>query len=125
MGYWCEKCGEVALSPFPYPLDGRKHEHAQLACTGRVIPIATICDPPEPTVIEASDLAPGMVGKIDDADGEWLVTMDVHVDDVGFAWSLRMDSICDPGGVQYVAGRGRPCCPAFCAGWASPTTSRT
>ena len=31
-------------------------------CKGmRVTPIAVICDPPEPTVIDESDLAPGMV----------------------------------------------------------------
>lgn len=99
---WCTKCGAD-----PAWWLWRSGEH--VGCGGRVIPIATICNPPEPTTIDESDLAPGMVGKIDDADGEWLVTMDVHVDDVGFAWSLRMDSICDPGGVQYVAGPRRRC----------------
>lgn len=29
--------------------------------TEKTIPIATICDPPEPTTIDKSDLAPGMV----------------------------------------------------------------
>lgn len=99
MRYHCIKCNEDDV-----------HVHAgdgyHFGCSGRAIPIATICDPPEPTVIEASDLVPGMVGKIDDVD---LVTMDVHVDDDGLAWAQRIGSICDPSGVRYVAGRGTPC----------------
>ena len=105
---YCLKCGDVALSPFPYPLDGRKHDHAQLACNGRVIPIATICDPPEPTVIEASDLAPGMVVVAVDEPPygtTLLATPDVVLLVNGETWAFRM-SLVDEVDALWVAEGG-------------------
>lgn len=86
------------------------------------IPIATICDPPEPTVIEASDLAPGMVVvAVDDHDGlysEWLCTPDAHLS-LGryqhLVWARRQEPHWHQDGVivgrrvRRVAGKGRPC----------------
>lgn len=82
---WCTKCGTD-------PAWWLWRSGVHVGCGGRVIPIATICDPPEPTVIDESDLAPGMVVAITDIDGDWLCTPDVHLSDDGIAWALRMDS---------------------------------
>ena len=51
---WCEKCGREVIWEF-----GVVESHYIDGCNGRVIPIATLCS--EPTVIDESDLAPGMV----------------------------------------------------------------
>ena len=59
--FHCLECGDLAVhGPHPFPwLKGHGHTHTVSGCTGRVIPIATLCS--EPTVIDESDLAPGMV----------------------------------------------------------------
>ena len=55
MSYFhCLGCGQKAI----FVDKNMRHE---TCLGGRVIPIATLCDPPEPTVIDESDLAPGMV----------------------------------------------------------------
>lgn len=66
MRKWCEKCGELEAmaNPFPWIPGGEARAHRAGCPGGRVIHIATICEPPEPTVIEASDLAPGMLATI-------------------------------------------------------------
>ena len=82
MRKWCEKCGELEAmaNPFPWIPGGEARAHRAGCPGGRVIPIATICDPPEPTTIDESDLAPGMVVvAVDDYDWphrEWLCTPD-------------------------------------------------
>ena len=55
-GFYCLKCNESAV--YVYANDGH-----HFGCRGRVIPIATLCN--EPTIIDESDLAPGMVGVIE------------------------------------------------------------
>lgn len=83
-GFHCLKCGDVpdgTLHEVWYP---HKRHGEHYGCGGRVIPIATICDPPEPTVIEASDLAPGMVVvAVDDVDlsspQSFVCSPDVHL----------------------------------------------
>ena len=47
----------IGMSPLGAVVIG----HATGCKAMRVTPIAVICDPPEPTVIDESDLAPGMV----------------------------------------------------------------
>lgn len=84
---------------------------------GRVIPIATICDPPEPTVIDESDLAPGMVVvAVDDcgtASESFLCSPDVimYDDMYGEVMAKRMRYLDDlnESVVRRIAGRGRPC----------------
>ena len=53
--FHCLKCGD--LSP-PFYVQAGTSEHFP-SCGGRIIPLATLCN--EPTVIDESDLAPGMV----------------------------------------------------------------
>jgi len=112
----CTKCGDLNGQNF---WDRRTGKH--VGCGGRVIPIATICDPPEPTVIDESDLAPGMVVvAVDDHDGlyrEWICTPDAHLA-LGryhqLVWARRQDPHWHREGVivdrhvRSVAGRGRP-----------------
>ena len=93
--YWCEKCGELEAmaNPFPWIPGGEAHAHRAGCPGGSVIPIATICDPPEPTVIEASDLAPGMVVVAVDElfyGMALLVTPDVVLLSHGKTWAFRM-----------------------------------
>ena len=59
--FHCLKCGDLtpANDPFPWMPGGQAHAHRAGCPGGRVIPIATLCN--EPTVIDESDLAPGMV----------------------------------------------------------------
>lgn len=50
------------------------------------IPQATLCDPPEPTAIDASDLAPGMVVvAVDDTEplDAWVATPDAILTTAG------------------------------------------
>lgn len=54
-GFYCLTCC------FNVPTGQHFYEHCCGYSDCRVIPIATLCDPPEPTVIDESDLAPGMV----------------------------------------------------------------
>lgn len=80
--FHCLKCGDP--SPTFYVQAGAG-EHFP-SCGGRVIPIATPCHPPEPTVIDESDLAPGMVGviKSEGSGMTWAVpACDVSVDHNG------------------------------------------
>ncbi len=107
---WCTKCG---VDPAWWLWRSGVH----VGCGGRVIPIATICDPPEPTVIEASDLAPGMVVvAVDDcgtASDPFLCSPDVIMyDDMhGEVMAERMRYLDEVDGlvVRRVAGKGRPC----------------
>ncbi len=60
MTRFCLKCGNLSERNNPFPwLKGEAHAHRPGCPGGRVIPIATLCS--EPTVIDESDLAPGMV----------------------------------------------------------------
>ena len=105
--YWCEKCGEIEASPFAWPIDGRRYMHRAGCPGGRVIPIATLCS--ELTVIEESDLAPGMVVV---AVEDWtfghtaLVSPDVVLHDDGMItaplWCVLENATTDD--VRYVAG---------------------
>lgn len=86
MRYHCIKCNEDDV-----------HVHAgdgyHFGCSGRAIPIAIICDPPEPTVIDASDIAPGMVVVAVDEPFygmALLVTPDVVLLSHGKTWAFRM-----------------------------------
>jgi len=84
---WCTKCGTD-----PAWWLWRSGEH--VGCGGRVIPIATICNPPEPTTIDESDLAPGMVVvAVDDwtpgRESVWLMTPDAVLVGAGFSVSER------------------------------------
>ena len=112
---WCEKCGELEASPFAWPIDGRRYVHRAGCPGGRVIPIATICDPPEPTVIDESDLAPGMVVvAVDDVTSStpqsWVCSPDAHLSLVGWVTvaAIRMSFLTgnsfDAQVVRYVAG---------------------
>lgn len=82
----------------------------------RPIPVATICDPPEPTEIEASDLAPGMVVvAVDEPDGDihppraWICTPDAHIPGDVFAMGTRNGFHDEPPSViRYIAGRSPP-----------------
>jgi len=104
---WCTKCGAN-----PAWWLWRSGEH--VGCGSRVIPIATICDQPEPTVIEASDLAPGMVVvAVDDcgtASEAFLCSPDVIMyDDMYEVMAKRMrylDEV-DESVVRRVAGPRR------------------
>lgn len=88
-------------------------------CGGRIIPIATTCDPPEPTVIDESDLAPGMVVVAVDDDRNpldaWLTTPDAALNGNGLVCMLDGFYLADlkheqsSSWVERVAGRGRPC----------------
>ena len=112
---WCTKCGTD-----PAWWLWRSGEH--VGCGGRVIPIATLCDPPEPTTIDKSDLAPGMVVvAVDDHDGlysEWLCTPDAHLS-LGryqqLVWARRQephwyrDGVIVDRYVRRTAGKGLPC----------------
>ena len=107
---WCEKCGELEASPFAWPIDGRRYVHRAGCPGGRVIPIATICDPPEPTTIDESDLAPGMVVVAVDDNGNaeaYLCSPDVVMyDDMYEVMAKRMrylDEV-DESVVRRVAG---------------------
>lgn len=108
-GFHCLKCGV----DFRY---GNGH------CGEHGIPIATICNPPEPTTIDESDLAPGMVVvAVDDHDGlysEWLCTPDAHLS-LGryqqLVWARRQephwyrDGVIVDRYVRRTAGKGLPC----------------
>lgn len=107
--YHCLKCEEDDV-----------HVHAgdgyHFGCSGRAIPIATICDPPEPTVIEASDLAPGMVVvTVDDGftlgETTWIQRWDVEMTDRGIAISSHGVELAKatPSAIRRIAGKGRPC----------------
>ena len=85
---WCERCGEI--------------------------PVATICDPPEPTVIEASDLAPGMVVvAVDDcgtASEAFLCSPDVVMyDDMYEVMAKRMRYLDEVDGLVVRRVAGDPC----------------
>ena len=110
MRYHCLRCNEDNV-----------HVHAgdgyHFGCSGRAIPIATICDPPEPTVIEASDLAPGMVCVVVDEFGvliadAWLCDPQTCMTEDGFSYSRRFfhmeDGDFTVDQVRRIAGKGRP-----------------
>jgi hypothetical protein len=85
--YHCLKCGELEAmaNPFPWIPGGEARAHRPDCLGGRVIPIATPCHPPEPTVIDESDLAPGMVVVAVDENprgGTFICTPDVVMRDV-------------------------------------------
>jgi hypothetical protein len=79
--------------------------------TRKMIPKAVICDPPEPTTIDESDLAPGMVVTIIGPIGSvWIEeAAEVRADDLGYtiggraclAQNLTSDRI------RWVAGEPR------------------
>lgn len=101
---WCTKCGTD-----PAWWLWRSGEH--VGCGGRVIPIATICNPPEPTTIDESDLAPGMVGVVTGDTGlTYIVTMDVRLERTGFVTSSNGCAPCvSEDTIRRVAGPRRPC----------------
>lgn len=106
---WCTKCGTD-----PAWWLWRSGEH--VGCGGRVIPIATICNPPEPTTIDESDLAPGMVVVAVDEIGatnpprSWICTPDAHIPGEIFAMGTRNGYHDEPPDViRYIAGPRRPC----------------
>lgn len=82
--FHCLSCGDLtpANDPFPWIPGGVAHGHRAGCPGGRVIPIATLCS--EPTTIDESDLAPGMVV--------------VAMDDCGTASEAFL---CSPGVVMY------------------------
>ena len=101
--FHCLKCNEDAV--YVYANDGH-----HFGCNGRVIPIATLCS--EPTVIDESDLAPGMVVVTTDdyrtAD-VFLCSPDavIHEDMAGAVLAERqryMDDVARVDVVRYVAG---------------------
>lgn len=109
MRYHCIKCNENDV-----------HVHAgdgyHFGCSGRAIPIATICNPPEPTTIDESDLAPGMVvTTVDDGvvlgETVWVMSRDAVLTDNGIAVASRgfAASTMTTSKVRHIAGRGRPC----------------
>lgn len=108
MRKWCEKCGELEAmaNPFPWIPGGEARAHRAGCPGGRVIPIATLCS--EPTTIEASDLAPGMVVvAVDEAPYSMtlLATPDVVLLVHGETWAFRM-SLVDEVDALWVAEGG-------------------
>lgn len=105
---WCTKCGTD-----PAWWLWRSGEH--VGCGGRVIPIATICNPPEPTVIDESDLAPGMVVvAVDDcgtASEAFLCSPDVimYDDMYGEVMAERMRYLDEVDGLVVRRVAGDPC----------------
>ncbi len=105
---WCTKCGTD-----PAWWLWRSGEH--VGCGGRVIPIATICNPPEPTVIDESDLAPGMVVvAVDDcgtASEPFLCSPDVisYDDMYGEVMAKRMRYLDEVDGLVVRRVAGDPC----------------
>ncbi len=78
--FHCLKCNEDAV--YVYANDGH-----HFGCNGRVIPIATLCS--EPTVIDESDIAPGMVVvAVDDTQplDAWVSTPDAGLDANGLVY---------------------------------------
>ena len=79
--FHCLKCNEDAV--YVYANDGH-----HFGCRGRVIPIATLCN--EPTVIDESDLAPGMVATLcHEFDGPHLVDPGEPI----WVWAENVDVI--------------------------------
>lgn len=114
-GFHCLKCGDlkgcVGGNPFPWLTGGTTHRHTITGCMGRIIPIATLCS--EPTVIDESDLAPGMVVVAVDEHPynlTLLCTPDVALRTYGETWALRMTMVdhVDASDVAWVA-EGRQC----------------
>lgn len=118
MSYWCEMCGELeaVANPFPWIPGGEARAHRAGCQGGRVIPIATLCS--EPTVIDESDLAPGMVVVGVDEFGvscedAWLCDPQTWMMEDGFSCSRRYfhmeDGDFTVGQVRRIAGRRRRC----------------
>jgi hypothetical protein len=116
---WCEKCGELEAmaNPFPWIPSGEARAHRAGCPGGHVIPIATLCNPPEPTVIDASDLAPGMVVVAVDelcisgpTPASFVCSPDAHLyNGIVIARCFASIVIADAEDVRFVAGgRGRP-----------------
>ena len=104
--FHCLKCNEDAV--YVYANDGH-----HFGCNGRVIPIATLCN--EPTTIDKSDLAPGMVVVAVDelftgpSAAAFLCSPDARLDDTGLVYSDRLESVlCIPRVVRYIAGKVTP-----------------
>ena len=106
---WCTKCGFHGV----VFLHWRTQEH--VGCGGKTIPIATICNPPEPTTIDKSDLAPGMVVvAVDDcgtASEPFLCSPDVimYDDMYGEVMAERMRYLDEVDGLVVRRVAGDPC----------------
>ena len=79
IGFHCLKCGDSRRTFYVY-----NNTSTHVGCGGHTIPIATLCS--EPTVIDESDLAPGMVGVVTGPDTglTYVVTMDARIERTGF-----------------------------------------
>ena len=108
-GFYCLTCC------FDVPTGQHLYEHCCGYTDCRVIPIATLCS--EPTVIDESDLAPGMVvvtvdyrQPVLEGDDVWLMCPSTCMTDNGLAVALRGEPLAtvNEKTIRKVAGRGRP-----------------
>lgn len=103
--FHCLKCGDDAV--YVYANDGH-----HFGCFGRVIPIATLCS--EPTVIDESDLAPGMVVvAVDDNTPHrtgvaFLATPDAALENGYFVKAKRMVVLSHLSSARHIAGPVTP-----------------